>query len=277
MHQKQPIIPLRDTVPADAYREALMVRSYEVGRDGRAYPSTLLRYLEHLATCASAFLGYDNRWYERHGQAWVIREMELLLGEPARMSDEIELATWVSEFRRVQAYRECAAWYVGNGRRVARARGRWGYIDRRSLQVTRVPEEIIRDCPSFSATLEPRRIPNLDHLATTATSLEVVARAYEADSQLHVNNCVYVDWLAEALEASLPADMGDHLWPRYYHLEYLRPLWPGDRARVKTRWALRSARRLIVEQEIATAGDEAIAVRARSEHLRIPLPASPQS
>jgi medium-chain acyl-[acyl-carrier-protein] hydrolase len=273
MHQDQRATSLRDVVPGGAYREALAVRSYEVGRDGRVHPATLLRYLEHLATRASAFVGYDNNWYERHGQAWVIREMALLLGEPPRMNDQLELATWVSEFRRVQAYRECAVWYAGSGRRVVRARGRWGYIDRYSLQVTRVPEGIIRDSPVFREAMAPRRV--LEVAAEPAgangeATLDVIARGYEADSQLHINNCVYADWLEATLEAALPAVRGDYR-PRFYHLEYLRPLWPGDVARVTTRWAPVSSRRLIVNQVITAANDGALALRARSEHVRMPV------
>ena len=49
--------------PAQAFRDHLTVRSYEAGREGGVHPATILRYLEHLATCASAALGFDNHWY----------------------------------------------------------------------------------------------------------------------------------------------------------------------------------------------------------------------
>ncbi|HEX8727661.1 MAG TPA: hypothetical protein VF739_03505, partial [Ktedonobacterales bacterium] len=47
--------PLR--TPAEAFRDSLTVRSYEAGRMGGTHPATILRYLEHLATGASAALG----------------------------------------------------------------------------------------------------------------------------------------------------------------------------------------------------------------------------
>src|SRR5262245_53718920 len=90
-------------VPVDAYSESLLVRSYEAGRDGVVSPGTLLRYLEHLATRASAWVGFDHVWYETHDSAWVVREMALELGTPPRMNDELRMATWISGFRRVQA------------------------------------------------------------------------------------------------------------------------------------------------------------------------------
>jgi acyl-CoA thioesterase FadM len=271
------ILRTRDRIPASAYRDGLQVRSYEVGRDGCVHPATILRYLEHLATCASAAVGFDHAWYEQQGQAWVVREMLLLLGTPSHMDDRVALATWLSDFRRVQAYRECAAWNADTGRRIARARGRWGYIDRATGLPTRVPRNIIDVSPIEPSTLLPRPLPEFGAPEFRASqageqTLKLTARRYEADSQLHVNNCVYVDWLEEALDTALgegaPEEAPCPRWPRYYHLEYVRPTYPGDRVRVITRWSWPSPRRLLVEQEIASEADGALAVRARSEHLR---------
>ncbi|HEX6123502.1 MAG TPA: acyl-ACP thioesterase domain-containing protein [Ktedonobacterales bacterium] len=258
----------RDAVPAGAYREGLRVRSYEVGQAGRTQPATLLRYLEQLATNASAALGFGHRWYEEHGDAWVVREMSLLLGEPPGIDDEVELATWLSDFRRVQAYREYAIWHRHTGKRIARACGRWAFINRHTGQVTRVPDEIVAACPTYPVAMPPRRQLEADAPRMLApATYGVIARRYEADSNQHINNCVYLDWLAEALGASLPAPGAMVRWPRSYHIEYIRPTWPGDQMRITTRHQWQESRRLIAWQEIVTERDGMVAVRARSEHL----------
>lgn len=279
--------------PPGAYRETIRVRSYEAARDGCARPGTLLRYLEHMATRASASLGFDHLWYERQGTAWVVREMSLLLGAPARMDEELAFATWVSAYRRVQAFREYAAWDAG-GRLVARARGRWAYINRRSGQITPIPAIIIERSGTLDHAMRPRHAPLAPpategpHVELTHVELTLTARAYEADSQQHINNCVYLDWLSEALADALPTLLptllptplptllptlatdivGDMPRPRFYHIEYLRPLQPGDHVRIRTRATARGSRGLDAWQEIATLADGATAVRARSQHLR---------
>src|SRR6185312_15289541 len=101
-----------------------------------------------------------------------------------------------------------------------------------------------------------RRLPTISSLIAGEReagerAIEFLARRYEADSQLHVNNCVYLDWLEEAIETALGAEALATRWPRYYHIEYLRPIWPGDRVRLTTRWLWRTRHRLLVEQEIA--------------------------
>jgi acyl-ACP thioesterase len=252
---------MRDLVPEGAYREALRVRSYEAGQDGRTSPSTILRYLEQLATNASAAAGFDHRWYEDHGSAWVVREMTILLGTLPGIDEELELATWLSDFRRVQAYREYAVWYRRTGKRVARASGRWAYIDRLTGQLARVPNELVDAFPTSLVSLPPQRQRTLDATHVLARSeYAVTARRYEADSNQHINNCVYADWLAEALDGALDgaseastgaseastgaseASTGASeasappRRPRAYHIDYIRSTWPGDHMRIATRY-----------------------------------------
>src|SRR5260370_310719 len=104
--------------------------SYEVTSTGQVSAATIFRYLEHVATLASADRGFDSRWYVDHGAAWVVREMQVRFGRLPGIGDELQLATWVSEFRRVQAQREYAVCLADSGRLVARASARWAYVDR---------------------------------------------------------------------------------------------------------------------------------------------------
>ncbi|MBF6589440.1 MAG: hypothetical protein IVW57_02775 [Ktedonobacterales bacterium] len=275
MYPQQRLSPSRrDTVPTAAYAEMLQVRSYEVGRDGRAHPATILRYLEHLATRASAALGFDHHWYEQQGTAWVVREMSLLLGDPPGIDASLRMATWLSEFRRVQAYREYAIWDAESGRRIARARGRWACIDQRTGLPVRVPDRLIEACPIFNVRPRHRSVAVPPALLSQRPpqTLRLSARRYEADSQRHINNCVYGDWLEEALADALGEDMAapETRRPRCYHIEYVRPAWPGDEGILSTSWAWHHSRRLIVSQEITAVTDGALLVRAHSEHLRVP-------
>ncbi len=127
--------------PSYAFVLPLAVRSYEVTSTGQVSAATIFRYLEHVATLASADRGFDSRWYVDHGAAWVVREMRVRFGRLPGIGDELRLATWVSEFRRVQAQREYAVWLAGSGRLVARASARWAYVDRERGLPLRIPPE----------------------------------------------------------------------------------------------------------------------------------------
>lgn len=261
--------------PAGAYTLALQVRSYEVMRSGSVSPATILRYLEHVATEASAYLGFDHKWYETHGSAWVVREMILSLAHLPSIDDELLLATWLSDYKRVQAVREYAVWNIRTGRKVARARARWAYIDRHRGTPIRVHDELLARLPLLGQPMRTRdaRASMVTQPIAAQRHLELVAREYEADTQQHVNNCIYMDWLYEALHDALAVSPelteGRAARPRRYRIEYARPTLPGNPVRVETELQRAGSRRLAASQEIVNLAAGVTTVRAYSEHVLV--------
>ena len=264
--------PFTRLVPDGAYCMTIRVRSYETGRSGTVGVGTILRYLEHLATEASTERGFDHRWYKDAGSAWVVREMDILLGALPGIDDDMVLATWLSEWRRVQARREYAIWWPQRERMIARASARWAYVDRLRGQPMRVPDEMLS---KFGVPGQP--MPLRTSISDSETSprqcvpLQIVAREYEADTQQHVNNCVYADWLEEAARGcASEAVAGQRMRSaRYCHIAYVRPALPGDAVRVDTAATVRG-RLLHLVQTITSATDQRLYVRAWSQHLLLP-------
>lgn len=258
-------------VPSAAYRESAVVRSYEVGRNGHPRLGTLLRYLEMIATDHSAAFGYDNRWYAARNEAWVVREVSLLIGHLPTIGDAIEIATWVSEYKRVQALREYTIWHTDTQDVIARAQIRWAYLDHQRGQPQRVPQSLHEYVPPISSGMRARRLrssaaevaqPDAPHV------LQLVARETETDVHAHINNCVYGDWLAEGqAQAAKLATQGHTLHPRYYHIEYLRQTRAGDAVRIETQTLSQRARGLTINQRILNETDGTLVMRAQSEHL----------
>ncbi|MGZ6392306.1 MAG: acyl-ACP thioesterase domain-containing protein [Ktedonobacterales bacterium] len=259
--------------PVGAFVESGMVRSYEVNRAGHISLGVVLRYLESLATEASASLGFDFRWYEEHHVAWVVREMNLMLGVLPGIGEDLRLATWVADFKRVQAQREYAIWQPRSMGRVARASARWAYVDRARGVPQRLHDELLGAFAVLGSTMRPRTLLGMaeqDELLAQGELL-LTARDYEADSQQHINNCVYADWLGEGLHLALASARnatGLVTRPRFYRIEYVRPAQPGDEVRVTTAVARRGARALTVHQYVTSATDGSLYVRSHSTHLR---------
>ncbi|HEY1387453.1 MAG TPA: acyl-ACP thioesterase domain-containing protein [Ktedonobacterales bacterium] len=256
--------------PPDAYIEPLTIRSYEVTRDGYPQPGAILRYLEYLATRASGFHGYTNTWYEERGSAWLVREMSLLLGWLPPMDCEIVMATWVAEFRRVQAFREYALWHPASGRMIARARARWAYVQRHTGQPLRVPDSMVS---LFSSAQSATRLPifraSPSEQVIWHDEQTIVAREYEADVHQHINNCVYGDWLYEGFHATLRAadQSAAVMRPRYLTLEYLRQVRPGDQVRILTSIHPDGSRRLRAGQTLLDAATGEVILRGQTRYL----------
>jgi acyl-ACP thioesterase len=257
-------------IPPQAFSDALTVRSYEAGRDGLIRPGVVLRYLEHLATRASAALGFDNRWYRDHNGAWVVREMSLLIGALPGIDDDLRLFTWVSDFRRVQATRDYLVIHASTGRLVARASARWAYIDRERLMPARIPDAITARMGPWGHGMRTRQTGLPLGAAPLAAEMPVTAREYEADTQQHINNCVYLDWFEEAAHqaAATGALTGApvRLRPRFYALEYIRPTQPGAALSIATTAPLRARSRSLGFWQTITTADTLVA-RAWTESL----------
>ncbi len=248
---------------------AIQVRSYEVGRDGRIGLGSVLRYLEHLATEASTARGFDWRWYEAHGSAWVVRDMRLRLGTLPGIGERLELVTWLSSWGRVQAYREYAVWTPVSGHLLARGQARWAYVDRVRGTPLRLHDELmvrfgVPGYPMRAETLPVVAVPSSED--AVAQTLDLTARVYEADINQHINNTVYADWLSEGLAAALTP--GGRWQARAAHITYARPALPGDTIRVETSRAPHGSRGLLVAQRITGAASGAEHVRATSLYLR---------
>jgi acyl-CoA thioesterase FadM len=268
----------RLSMPDGAFDMPLQVRSYEVGRDGCLRPANILRYFEYLATEDSSRLGFDHTWYERSGSAWVVREMRLCLGTLPGIGERLRMATWVSGYGRVQAHREYALWREADARLVARAQGRWAYVDRATGRLQRVPDELSARIAARGQAMPPWVLSGVameaeTHLAT------VIARWYEADSQQHVNNAVYMDWLEEQA-ARTPIDLMSHpggaAHLRRVHLEYLRPALPGEDIHVTLRGPAAGRRTLSVDYEMTLEHIWSPVLRARALYLVVPPGVQPQ-
>lgn len=248
---------------------ALQVRSYEVGREGRIGLGTVLRYLEYLATEAPTARGFDWRWYEVHGSAWVVRDMRLRLGTLPGIGARLELATWLSSWGRVQAYREYALWEPVSGYLLARGQARWAYVDRVRGTPLRIHDELLArfgvpGYPMRAETPPVVAVPSSEDAATH--TLDLTARTYEADINQHINNTVYADWLSEGLAAAHAP--GTQWQPRAAHITYARPALPGEAVRVETSYAPHGSRGLLVAQRIMDAASGAEHVRASALYLR---------
>jgi medium-chain acyl-[acyl-carrier-protein] hydrolase len=265
------------SIPAGAYRTALSVRSYETTSAGVISPATALRYLEHVATLDSAARGFNHRWYEAHNSAWVVRDMRLLLWELPMLAQEVHLATWLSGYRRVQATREYCLWQGPQQRLVARAQGRWAYVDRERGLPTRIPDELIARFGVAGDTM-PQRVASavVDGAQSVESNVTLVARSYEADTQQHINNTMYMDWLSEALALTLqraeaPSTLGppdSHaMTPRYFHIQYVHPARAGDRVRIVTRVSRAGSRRLAVTQDVRDEDNGQLVVECHSDYL----------
>lgn len=272
---------------APYYTARVHVRNYEVDRFGYVHNHVIQQYLEEAATEASSAAGLGPQWYSERDCGWVIREITLDYLHPARIHDELEIRTWVSDFRRVRSHREYVVCRAGDGRQLVRASTDWIYINRATMWPTRIPADAIA---AFSVqegvyAVQPvRPLPDVQSPAEWRSQRRV--QRHEIDSMGHVNNANYVTWFEQALVDGVAAHApavaaGGWLCWRRHDIEYRSAILPGEEVQIVTRLTGLGRARAAWHQEVRRPGsadaaiiDRPVVLYLDSHHRVRPWPRS---
>jgi acyl-CoA thioester hydrolase len=79
------------------------------------------------------------------GFAVLLRRSQIDYWQPARLDDEIEIATWASDFKRATAIRHYQVYRVSDGALLASTHGTGVWVNLRTNQPMRVPKDFFED------------------------------------------------------------------------------------------------------------------------------------
>jgi acyl-CoA thioesterase FadM len=217
--------------------------------------------LQAAATLASAEAGYPPQWYGRENTAWVIRRTTIDCAAPLARDADLEVTTWVSDFRRVRSRREYEVRVPPSPVTALTAHTDWVYVDRESGQPRRIPDSMMHAfVPGGQPPALPRAPLALPHAPAEVASFTREVANEDVDALGHVNNARYFDYVEEVARIAAARV----LRPVCHDLEYLSEARAGDRLTCRG-WLVES-RGSAAETavEILLAPDGAPLTRARS-------------
>jgi acyl-CoA thioester hydrolase len=229
-------------MPEVYYTMHLPVRRYEVDQFSLVHDHIFQQYMEEAAIQASTAAGFSAQWYNEHGTVWVIREMTIEYLHPAAIDDELDIRTWVADFRRVRSHREYQVFRSRDHKLLVCASCDWVYINRATLWPIRIPEEAQAALPDNSEYAVPPAtpVPALAEDGQRQHASRRKAQRHELDGMGHVNNAVYVTWFEQAVLDALAdwlpprARTGWPCWQRH-HIEYISAILPGEEVEITSR------------------------------------------
>src|SRR5512136_1822332 len=125
------------------HHETFRVRYYECDAYGHLNNINYLRWMQEAAFGASAAVGYDLARYEEIGHSWLIRETDVEYLAPLKYGDEVEIKTWVMDWRRFHSRRAYEFTNTRTGQLAARAVTDWVYVNSKTLRPAATPEEML--------------------------------------------------------------------------------------------------------------------------------------
>jgi acyl-CoA thioester hydrolase len=131
--------------PAGIHRSRRVVQWGDI--DGAHHVNNAV-YLTYLEDCAVEFVrqhGWPVERMMRSGFGIVARNFQILYERPAVMDDELEVATWVSDVKRVSAVRHYTIHRVADGQLMLRARALWVWVNLTRGRPMRIPDDFLDD------------------------------------------------------------------------------------------------------------------------------------
>ena len=265
------------------YTRRFRVRSTDCDAMGQVNHAVYVRYMQEAAIEASSDAGYTPEWYAEYSVSWLIRRSRIDYLQPARYGDELDVTTYVVNFRRVRSQRNYDINRVGDGAPIARAATDWVFIDLHTGAPRRIPDEIATDFLPDSQDAAAEIIADLPHPPDTPDgSVFHTARRvnyYDMDENQHVNNAVYLNYLEQAtIDAAASAgfdlprwlELGGMFVVRQHDIEYLHPAKYGDTLDILT-WVGETSPTSVVRHTIMRDQDGTLDIRAKTRWVWIDL------
>jgi acyl-CoA thioester hydrolase len=240
LHEERTAMPLTLT-------RTFRIRFYECDYYGHVNQSTYLRYMAETAFDASAAAGFDMARYAAMNRYWLVHDTEVEYLNPLRYGDEVEVTTWVMDFRHVRSRRAYELRRAGSGEMVARGSSDWVFMNTATGRPAPIPAEMMAAFFPEGVPPAPTRTP-FPAAPQPPPGVFQERRQVEwrdLDSAQHVNNAVYLSYLEECAIHVAAA----HGWPlermtaerlavvaRRHRIEYLLPARLGDELEIST-WA----------------------------------------
>ena len=200
------------------------VRFSEVDHTGRITLPGIINYFQDCSTFQSESIGLGVDYFAEHNRAWVLTYWQVVIEEYPRLAQEINIATWATEFKSMLGKRNfCMT--DAEGKKLAYANSVWAYMDMKKGRPCRpAKEEVEAYRPEAPLDVEfaPRKIV-LPKELEDGESFPV--RRHQIDTNEHVNNCQYIQMAIDVVpeceragqirvEYKKSAVMGDIIYPK---------------------------------------------------------------
>jgi acyl-CoA thioester hydrolase len=264
------------------HHENFRVRFCECDAYGHLNNVNYLRWMQEAAFGASGAVGYDFASYDTLGHLWLVRETTIEYLATLAYGDEVEIKTWVSDFRRSHSLRQYEFTNTRTGQVAARASTDWVYVNTQTLRPVAIPLEMQQAfCPDLPDADTPReRFPTPPPPPPNVFTLRRQVEWRDIDMMWHVNNAMYLAYIEDAgihvAEAygwpmQRMADEGFGLFARQHRIEYRIPAMLGDEVAITT-WISDVQRSSVIRHyALQRTSDNALLARARTRWVWVDL------
>ncbi|MBE9467705.1 MAG: hypothetical protein IMY72_05200 [Bacteroidetes bacterium] len=175
------------------------IRYKEVNDRQEATPVAILNFVEETAADHCAHIGRNVYDLQKNGIGWVLYAGCFHMDKYPRYREKIKIKTWISQFKSFRGYREYRVLSEDN-KLLGGFRGLWLYFDLEKRKPIPIEDIYYEKWPMRNEKAIDYEIDPSKNLITNSDSNKSFAvQRYDIDSNNHVNNVRYMQWLMEAI------------------------------------------------------------------------------
>lgn len=190
------------------FEKQFELRYFEMNKFGEASSTAILTLLEETAADHCYSINQSLFDLEKQNIGWVLLSGIMEMDSYPGYKEKIVIRTWLSKYSTIKGFRENII-YNEQGRIIGRAKGLWVFFDidrRRPIQIPEIIKEkwsfFPEECINHDITKKIEVIDSSNHIK------KFKINRFDVDTNLHVNNIRYLQWLVE----SIPDDIIDNYY-----------------------------------------------------------------
>ncbi|HLQ40871.1 MAG TPA: acyl-ACP thioesterase domain-containing protein [Tetragenococcus sp.] len=179
------------------YTVSYEVPYYECDVNATMKISSMIAIIIKVSEEQSDYLNRGSDFVHQFGVTWILTQYEVFLSRLPKVGETILVSTQATSYNKFFCYRNF--WIeTKEGEELVRVESIFALMNYTTRKISSVTEEIIAPFESEKIT-KIKRAPKIPAL-NQAESLPFRVRFYDIDSNHHVNNSVYFNWIIECLD-----------------------------------------------------------------------------
>ncbi len=175
------------------------LRFFEMNRLGEASPIAILTLLQETAAEHCHYAGHDLLSLMSENLGWVLLSGAMKMERYPLYKEKIIIRTWISKYHSIRGFRENII-YDENYNIIGRARGLWVFYDIKRRRPKKIHPDFLKRWSSYKTlSLEDDITNKIKPFDSAQYRKEFKVNMYDTDTNKHVNNLRYLQWLIESI------------------------------------------------------------------------------
>ncbi len=206
------------------------IHYYEVDYKKKVLVTSLMNYFSDICTMQSEALGLTIDYMKENNVSWVLYKWDINVKRYPTYGEKIKIKTIPNSFRRFYAYRKFEV-RDSKGEMIIEAVSMWFLIDTEKRKSLKIPQDMYDAFGITEENNEKVDIKKVKPPVEIDVTKDFYVRYSDIDTNLHVNNVKYADWVIE----TVPMDVVRNYSIKNINITYERETTYGDTIKVLTK------------------------------------------